>query len=100
MLQRIGIKHNKLRYVEEIIYYSHISLPKMSVICILDETKPQGELLGVDHAIRIRTTHFGIINKICFVFVYLHLLQCDHNFDAKVNDVSLKKKIDSTWHLI
>lgn len=100
MLQRIGIKHNKLRYVEEITYYSRISLPKMSVICILDKRKPQGEFLGVDRAIRIKTTHFEIINKICFVFLYLRLLQCDCNFDAKVNDVPLKKKIDSTWHLI
>lgn len=64
----------------------------MNVICILDKRKPQGEFPGVDGAIRIRTIHFGIINNIQFLFLYLCLLRCDCNFDAEINDISLKKE--------
>lgn len=61
----------------------------MNVIYILDKRKAQREFSGIDGAIKIRTIHFGIINGIQFLFVYLCLLRCDCNFDAEVNDISL-----------
>lgn len=96
----LGQNTNNVRQVEEIIYYVHTPFPKMSVICILDKRKPQGEFAGIDCAIRIRTTHLRIINDIQFLFLYLSLLRCDCNFDAMVNDISLQQKTDPTGHLI
>ena len=95
----LGQNTNNVRQVEEIIYYIHIPFPKMSVICILDKRKPHGEFPGIDCTIGIRTTHWGIIDDLPFLFLYLCLLRCDCNFDAKVNDISLQKKTDPTWHL-
>lgn len=83
------------------MYYICNSFPKMNVICILEKGKARREFPGVDGAIRIRTIRFGIINNIQFLSLYLCLLRCDCNFDAEINDISLKKKQnDPTQHLI
>lgn len=71
------------------MYYVRNSFPKMNVIRILDKRKPRGEFPG---AFRIRTIHFGMINDIQFLFLYLCLLRCDCNVDAEISENSLKKE--------